>query len=78
MKAEYAHYLIFGASILALLYATYCFWSIHKLLMTKEAVKVHQLSDRERDELMASQHARMPPQTQEEAFELMLKVSGLI
>ena len=39
---------------------------------------MHQLSDRERDELRASQHARMPPQTQQEAFELMLKVSGLI
>lgn len=78
MQAEYAHYIIFGSAILSLLYAAYCFWAITKVEMTKDTVKVHQLTDRERDELAASQHARMPPQTQEEAFELMKKVSQLI
>ena len=78
MQAEYAHYIVFGSAILALLYAAYCFWSIYKLDMNKDAVKVHELSDREREELQAHQYARMPPQTQQEAFELMLKVSDLI
>ena len=53
MQAEYAHYIIFGSAVLALLYAAYCFWVIYKLDMNKDAVKVHQLSDREREELQA-------------------------
>ena len=64
MQTEYAHYIVLGSAVLALLYATYCFWVIYKLEMNKDAVKVHQLSDREREELQAHQHARMPPQTQ--------------
>ena len=77
MKAEYAHWIIFTSAILSIIYAVYCFWVVTQVRMTKDTVKVHQLSDRERDELAAS-HYEMPPQTQQEAFDMMLKVSKAI
>ena len=63
MQAQYAHYIIFGSAILALIYAAYCFLAVKKVEMNKEAVKVAQLSDKEKEELMAMNHQRMPPQT---------------
>jgi len=31
MQAQFAHYIVFGSAILALLYALYCFITIHRV-----------------------------------------------
>ena len=46
--------------------------------MTEETLKVATLSEAERDEILAMQNRKMPPQTKEEAFEEMKKIAGLI
>lgn len=51
LKSYYANYLIFGSSVLSLIYAAYSFWSIKSMEMTKDTIKVHKLSDREKEEI---------------------------
>ena len=45
--------------------------------MTPECVKVQTLSAKEKQQIQ-SMNATMPPETQEEALEMMEKISGLI
>ena len=78
LRATTANYVIFGSCALALFYAYYCYRALLKIEMTKDTLKVAPLSDAERDEIQAMQHRRMPPQTQEEAFEEMKKIAELI
>lgn len=46
--------------------------------MKPDTIKVAQISEKEKQEILAMQHKTMPPQTQQEAFDLMLKISELI
>ena len=78
MQATYANYIVFGAAGLALLYAFYCYWVVSKVEMTKESLKVTALSESDKEQMLAKQQAKLPPQTQQEALELMLRISGLI
>ena len=78
LQATYANYLIFGASFMALAYGFYCYMYLQQLQMTPDNIKVEQLSEKEKEEIVAMQHKTMPPQTQQEAFDMMLRISGLI
>lgn len=76
MQAQFANYIIFGSAILALVYALYCFVQVNKINMTKEVVRVQNADDNEL--ITSGQDKAGPPKTQEEAFNMMLKVSELI
>jgi len=78
LQTQYANYLIFGSSVLALIYAYYCYWVLKQVEMTKDTIKVAQIPEQEKQEIMAMQHKSMPPQTQQEAFDMMLRISELI
>jgi len=69
--------LIFGSSFLAIGYAGYCYWAISQMKMTPEQVKVQILTAKEKEEIQAM-NATIPPETQQDALEMMLKISGLI
>jgi len=78
LQTTYANYLVLGSAVFSLAYAAYCYWTLTKIEMTADTIKVAKLSERERDEIMAMQHRKLPPQTQQEALDMMLKISELI
>ena len=61
MQSNYANVIIFGSSTLALAYAFYCYWVISKLEMNVDDIKVAVITEREREEIIAMQHRKMPP-----------------
>ena len=46
--------------------------------MTASVLKVAEISEKEKQEILAMQHKKMPPQTKQEAFDLMKRISELI
>ena len=78
MTATTANYVIFLSCAIGLGYAFYCYRQLKNINMTEETLKVATLSEAERDEILAMQNRKMPPQTKEEAFEEMKKIAGLI
>lgn len=78
LKVTYANYIIFSAALLALVYAYYCYYVVSSMVMTKDTIKVKPLSDEDKEKLLSRQQATLPPQTQQEALDLMIKISGLI
>lgn len=78
LKVTYANYIIFSAALLALVYASYCYYVVSSMVMTKDTIKVKPLSDEDKEKLLSRQQATLPPQTQQEALDLMIKISGLI
>ena len=46
--------------------------------MTASTLKVAPISEKEKEEILAMQHKKMPPQTKQEAFNLMKRISELI
>ena len=46
--------------------------------MTASVLKVAEISEKEKQEILAMQNKKMPPQTKQEAFDLMKRISELI
>ena len=55
LRAEIANWLIFGSAFVGLLYAAYAFWSIRKIQMDAETIKIQELTDQEKEEI-ANKH----------------------
>ena len=53
LQAQYANYIIFTGVTLALAYSFYCYWVIKGIVMDKDSVKLQELTDEEKEEMMA-------------------------
>jgi len=51
LQASIANYLIIGSALFAIGYAYYSYWDLSKLVMTKDTLKVSQLSEEKKDEI---------------------------
>ena len=77
LKSNWANYIILGSSVLSMLWALYQVYWINGIEMTKDSIKVGKLTDEEQQELQ-KEGKSMPPQTEQEVLDMMVKVSDLI
>jgi hypothetical protein len=77
LKSHYAHYVVYGTSVFALLWAADNVRRINKVNMTADKVKIQKLSAAEEEEFKRD-GKELPPQTPEECLSTMIKVSDLV
>ena len=77
LGTEYANIIIFSAALFALLWGFISFRSVASVDMKAEGIQVSQLTQEEIQE-KESRGERIPPQSQDECFNLMLKIADTV
>ena len=77
LSTEYANIIIFSAAIFALVWGFISFRAVGSVDMKAEAIQVSELSQEEIQDKQ-SRGERIPPQSQEECLDLMLKIADTV